>query len=200
MIRPNRPARFRYLGLALIVAGLAVFAGACRNETDDRFFKIPTDFTLTDHTGAPFRMADQKGKVVLLYFGFTNCPDFCPQTLAKIRRAYEIIGARSAKVQTVMVTVDPERDTAEALARFMGYYEINALGLRGAPEEIRAVAAQFGAFYQRAPLPESALGYTVDHSTQLFLIDQEGRVRQLLKSTDSPAAVADAVERLLPWF
>lgn len=196
----NRPAR--HLKVALIVAALALalFAGACRNETDERFFKIPTDFTLTDHTGAPFRMADQGGKVVLLYFGFTNCPDFCPQTLAKIRRAFEIIGARSAKVQTVMVTVDPERDTPEALKRFMDYYEIRALGLRGSPEEIRQVAAQFGVFYQRAPLPESALGYTVDHSTQLFLIDQEGRVRQLLKSTDSPAAVADAIERLLPWF
>lgn len=197
----NGPTRsLRPLQLALLAVALAASAAACRNETDERFFKIPTDFTLTDHTGAPFRMADQQGKVVLLYFGFTNCPDFCPQTLAKIRRAYEIIGARSAKVQTVMVTVDPDRDTPEALKRFMDYYEIGALGLRGSPEEIRQVAAQFGVFYQRAPLPGSALGYTVDHSTQLFLIDQEGRVRQLLKSADSPAAVADAIERLLPWF
>lgn len=186
---------------AVICAILFFCMMSLRCGAELRDYEMDTAFTLQDTSGADFVFAEQlRGRVVLLYFGFTHCPDFCPATLSKIRRAYRILGSRATRVSTVMVTVDPERDTPERLQQYLASFEVDAIGLTGTEDELRAVAKRFGATFQRRPLEASELGYTVDHSTYLYLIDPDGRVRHVFKHGDSPHVIAEKVQAVLPLF
>ncbi len=134
------------------------------------------DFTLTAHTGQQVRLSDFRGKVVLLYFGYTSCPDVCPTTLTKVARALELLGPKAQRVQPIMITVDPERDTVERLALYMPHFGPTFLGLTGTPDQIAAVATAFGIYYKKRKT-NSAIGYLVDHTATVTVIDPKGRVR-----------------------
>lgn len=180
---------------------------ACGEAPPPRDLGIDTSgLILTDQNGQPFALDSLRDeRTVLLYFGFTHCPDFCPATLSKIKRVYRILGNRSRHVQTILVSVDPERDTPERLARYVDYFEINAIGLGGTPEEIAGFAKRFAVHYSQKSLEsqgvESADGaYTVDHYTGLFLIDPAGRVRHVFQHGDSPQLIAETLQLMLPFF
>ncbi len=190
--------RMRYVALCALVF-FSMMGLRCGSELRD--YEMDTAFTLHNTSGEKFAFAEElHGRVVLLYFGFTHCPDFCPATLSKIRRAYRILGARAGRVSTVMVTVDPERDSPQRLKEYLASFEVDAIGLTGSKDELTAVARRFGATFQQRPLENSELDYTVDHSTYLYLIDPDGRVRHVFKHDDSPQLIAEKVQAVLPLF
>ena len=156
------------------------------------------DFHLTDHNGVPRSLADYKGKVVTLFFGFMNCPDFCPTHLARQNEVLKLLGEKdAARVQTLMLTVDPERDTPDLLRQYVTAFNPSFIGLTGSKAEIDAVVAAYRGSYQHVPLKDSALGYTVNHSTLTMVFDPEGRIRLALRHELSAEDVAHDVRLLL---
>jgi protein SCO1/2 len=133
---------------------------------------------LVDHTGKPRRLEDWRGKAVVLFFGFTHCPDVCPTTLADIAQAVRSLGSEADRVQVLMVSVDPERDTPESLAKYVTAFDQRFLGLRGDLEATKRVASEFKIYFEKRKQGES---YTVDHSAQSYVIDPQGRLRLLVR-------------------
>lgn len=133
------------------------------------------DFELTSADGR-VRLSDLKGKVVVLFFGYTLCPDVCPLTMVRLGQAMEELGADAERVQVVMVTVDPERDTPERLAEYVRAFHPSFIGLSGTREEVDAVAAAYGIYHAKAE-GSDATGYLVDHTASVTVIDRGGGVR-----------------------
>jgi protein SCO1/2 len=184
------------LGLALL--GLPLVLPSCGNKEEGllRYEELGMDFLLTDDEGQEYRYSENQGQVRLLFFGFTHCPDICPTTLNDLTKAFEILGKEGQEVETLFVSIDPERDTPERLNQYLGAFPIPVTGLTGSQEDIAEVAKAYGAFYERLDL-DSALGYTMDHSTYLYLIDREGVVRYLFRYEDPPERIAAVVDKLL---
>jgi protein SCO1 len=146
------------------------------------------ELKLTDHHGQPFTMSNQRGKVVLLYFGYVNCPDECPLTMAHLKLALESLGDRAKDVQVVMVSTDPVRDTPRALKDFMEHFDPSFLGLTGTPAELQKVWKDYGVTVE-------AGGET--HSTYLYVIDPAGNVRETFLPDTEPKDIAADVGLLL---
>lgn len=183
-------------GLASLVLSMAL--PSCGNPEEGllRYEELGMDFLLTDDEGQEYRYSEHQGQVRLLFFGFTHCPDICPTTLNDLTQAVEILGKKGQEVETLFVSIDPERDTPERLNQYLGAFPIPVTGLTGSKEDIAEVAQAYGAFYERLDL-DSALGYTMDHSTYLYLIDREGVVRYLFRYEDPPERIAAVVDKLL---
>ena len=154
------------------------------------------NFTLTDQDGQPFQLTRLRGKIVLLFFGYTSCPDACPTTLSKLSRAYKMLGAERDRVVTLFVSVDPGRDTPRVLKEYLKYFRINSMGLTGTKEEIDAVVNLYGARYE-IEKSDSAAGYHINHSTDLYLLDQKGEVARRFKYDDRAQAIADGIRQLI---
>lgn len=164
--------RLRSLVLVVAVAlGASLPAGCAAPEPT-----IGGDFSLTDHNAQPFALTALRGKVVVVFFGYSMCPDVCPTTLSKLSSVARRLGDDRANVKTLYITVDPARDTPEVLKADLGLFSLDALGLTGSREEIDRVVAQYGAEYRIVPTPESAGQYAVNHTTTLYVLDQRGRV------------------------
>lgn len=148
----------------------------------------PPGINLTDHNGKPFRSTDQRGKVVLLYFGYVNCPDECPLTMAHLKLARERLGDRAKDVQVVMVSTDPVRDTPQALKDFMEHFDPSFLGLTGTPTELQKVWKDYGVTVEEG-------GET--HSTYLYVIDPAGNVRETFLPDTEPNDIAGDVSLFL---
>jgi protein SCO1/2 len=165
-----------------IVFLLALVAGcdskprtAAFNLTDITGAQFAREFRLTDHNGVPRTLDDFKGKVVLVFFGYTHCPDACPTTMAELAQVMKALGEDSKRLQVLFVTVDPQRDTPELLARYVPSFHPSFLGLYGNAEETERVAKEFKVLYQKQPSANA--DYTVDHSTGSYIYDPAGRVR-----------------------
>jgi protein SCO1/2 len=155
------------------------------------------DFVLTDQEGQPFRMSDQKGRVVLLFFGYTSCPDVCPTTLATWRRAHEMLGDDASSVEFVFVTVDPERDTAERLGLHVHAFNPSFVGLTGSQEELESVYDIFDIFYEVDETSQSALGYLVNHTATTFVVDGEGQWRLRIPYATPAEDIVHDIQQLL---
>jgi protein SCO1 len=155
------------------------------------------EFALTDHNGAPFALQSQRGKALLVFFGYTMCPDVCPTTLSKLATVTRRLGDKSSGVRTLYITVDPERDTPEVLKADLSLFTLDAVGLTGTRAEVDAVAKQFGATYEIVPTPQSAAKYSVSHSTTLYLLDQDGRLRQTFPYEATVDEVTAGVQAVL---
>lgn len=134
------------------------------------------DFRLTDHNGIPRTLADFRGKVVVLFFGYVHCPDVCPTTMADLAQVMRALGADADRVQVLFVTVDPERDKPEMLVQYVPAFHPSFLGLYGDAEATAQVARAFDVVYQKQP---TSSGYNVDHSAGTYLVDANGKVRLL---------------------
>lgn len=133
--------------------------------------------TLTDHTGKPRSLADFRGKVVVLFFGYTHCPDVCPTTMSELASAMKQLGPEAAKqVQVLFVSVDPERDPPELLAKYVPAFDPSFIGLSGSPAEVAAVADRFKIVYQKVKGSDEK-NYTVDHSAGSYIFDKTGKLR-----------------------
>jgi cytochrome oxidase Cu insertion factor (SCO1/SenC/PrrC family) len=193
--------RQRPLGAALALLAGVLLAAGCRGaeRTEPVVLEDHTiggDFVLTDHRGQPFRLSEHRGKVALLFFGFTNCPDVCPTTLATVAEVERRLGADRERLLTVFVSVDPERDTPEALRTYIDHFRINAVGVTAPPAELDPVVAQYAAHYE-IEQSDSALGPMVAHSAYLYLIDQEGRVRYVFRYGEEAERIAEGARQLM---
>ncbi len=170
----------RNLGALLLTACLALTA--CSEAPKPAFLStdvtgapIGGPFTLTDHHGKQRRLEEFKGKVVVVFFGYTQCPDVCPTTMSELKAAMAQLGDKAKQVQVLFVTVDPERDTQALLSQYVPAFHPDFLGLRGTPAEIRAVTDRFRIVFQRNG--SDATNYTVDHSAGSYILDREGKLR-----------------------
>ena len=155
------------------------------------------DFTLQSVQGA-VNLADLRGKVVVLYFGYTACPDICPTSMATLKSALnQLTPAEVAQVQGLLVSVDPERDTLEHVQTYAHYFHPQIRGITGSPAAIAAVTKQYQAFYRKVPMPGSAMAYSIDHSASLYIIDKQGQLRELVQHATPPTALAAAIRRYL---
>ena len=154
------------------------------------------DFVLTDQNGKPFHLSQLRGKVLFLFFGYTHCPDACPTTMAKLSQVYKLLGRNASQVVTVFVSVDPHRDTSSVLKSYLAYFHMNAIGLTGTKEEIDVVVKEYGAKYEIEE-SDSAAGYHVNHSTDLYLLDQKGQLARTFNYADGTQVIVDGVKQLL---
>jgi protein SCO1 len=151
---------------------------------------------LPDIDGKPRTLTDFKGKATIVFFGYVQCPDVCPGTLAEVAQARQMLGADAAKVQTVFVTVDPERDTAEVLKGYVGSFSSDAVALRGTLEQTQAAAKGFKVFFAKVP-GKSPDSYTMDHTAGAFVFDPMGKVRLFVRYGTGPEALASDLKLLL---
>jgi len=155
-----------------------------------------TDFSLPSSAGAPIGLADLRGKPSLIFFGFTNCPDVCPLTMADFKQAKEALGADGERVNYVLISVDPERDTPEALARYVAQFDPAFVGLQGDEATLRRIGRDYGLYSQRQP-PAADGSYSVDHSSAIYLADAEGRLRVVYSYGTPPDVYTADVRALL---
>ncbi len=134
------------------------------------------NFILTGSGGEAVSLHDFRGKAVLLYFGYTFCPDVCPATMVELARATEMLGEDADKIQVIMISVDPERDTPEKLAEYVTHFDPTFLGITGTEDEVAAVATQYGIFYEKHE-GTVASGYLIDHTASVVVVDPDGYLR-----------------------
>jgi len=165
-------------------------SGPSFKSTDITGADYGKDFALTDHTGKARALSDFRGKVVVMFFGYTRCPDVCPITLAELKAVKEQLGEEGKRLQVVFVTVDPERDTQKLLAEYVPAFDPSFLGLYGDSAAIAKVAKDFRVFYQKSPgkTPES---YTVDHTAGSYIFDPQGRLRLFARHGNAGNLLAD---------
>ncbi len=155
-------------------------------------------FTLTAHDGTSKSLSDFQGKVVLIFFGFVNCPDVCPTTLLELGKVYNALSLREQeRVQVLLISVDPERDTPELLQKYVTFFGPTFLGLTGAPEQIAEVAKKYGVFYQKSAI-KSPTEYNVDHTATVFALDPRGQLRLIYGS--GKAAETERVVKDVRWL
>ncbi|QWD66123.1 SCO family protein [Polynucleobacter sp. MWH-Aus1W21] len=155
------------------------------------------DFSLLDPDGKVRTLSDFKGKVVVMFFGYTQCPDVCPTTLTEMQQAMTLLGAQSDKVQVLFVTVDPERDTAEILKQYVPAFDPRFLGLRPADEAgLEKVTKDFKIYYKKVPGAKTG-SYTMDHAAGSYAFDPEGRLRLYIKHAQGPETLAHDLKELL---
>ena len=154
------------------------------------------ELALADHHGKARTLADFRGKAVVIFFGFTQCPDVCPTALSALAEAMRRLGPDATRVQVLFVTIDPERDTADLLSRYVPAFHPSFLGLRGDAEATARVAKEFKVLYQKVPgqTPDT---YTMDHSAGLYLLDPQGRLRVFESHGQGAEAIAHDLAQLL---
>lgn len=188
-----------HVASAVLTAGAL---GACGNDKppfksiDVTGADYAKDFQLTDHLGQPRRLADFRGKVVVVFFGFTQCPDVCPSTLMELSQVKRELGVDGDKVQGIFITVDPERDTPEVLKGYMALFDPGFLALRGTPAQTEATAKDFKVFYKKVA-GKTATSYTMEHSAASFVFDTQGRLRLYVRPGSGPKVLADDLRLLL---
>ena len=164
------------LGVAALLAGCDSSPKAPAFQlTDITGAQFARDFQLIDHNGKPRTIADFKGKVVAIFFGYTRCPDACPTTMGELALVMKELGKDAERLQVLFITVDPERDTPEVLSRYVPAFHPSFLGLYGDAEATARTAKEFRIVYQKQPIKDG--GYSVDHSAGSYLYDTSGRVR-----------------------
>lgn len=195
MVRALR--RFALIGFVALVTGLFQVA---HSASIDSFmlgnYKIGGDFTLTNQSGGRTSLQDLRGKVVLLSFGYTNCPDVCPTTMADFGKALRRLGAKAEAVRAVIITVDPERDTPQRLKSYLANFHDKLIGLTGSVEELTRVAKQYSSRF-RAEEPGPNTGYSVGHTTFVFILDQTGKPRYVMPYDIGSKIIVEGVEALL---
>ena len=193
----------------LLLAAMAVLAAGCDklankpaafNNVDVTGLDYAKGFSLVDHNGKPRTLQDFRGKLVVLFFGYTQCPDVCPTTMAEMAAVLKELGPAASDVQVLFVTLDPERDTQELLASYVPAFDKRFLGLRGDLEATARTAKEFKVFFSKVPgtgSENSAGSYTIDHTAGSYVFDREGKVRLFLRHGQGPAPIAHDLRQLL---
>jgi len=190
--------------MALVVLASALLA-ACSPQAPTKAAFKAIDITgaeyartlaLPDASGKPRTLDDFKGKVAVVFFGFTQCPDVCPTALAEVAEVKKLLGADGAKVQAVFVSVDPERDTPEVIAPYVANFGADFVALRGTLDETKAAAKEFKVFFAKVP-GKTEGSYTMDHTAGLYVFDPKGRVRLFMRHGGGAEAMAGDIKLLL---
>jgi protein SCO1/2 len=165
-------------------------------NTDVTGLDYAKGFALTDHTGKPRTLADFKGKVVVVFFGYTQCPDVCPTTMAEMATVMQKLGPLADQVQVLFITLDPERDTQQLLASYVPAFDKRFIGLRGTPEQTAKTAKEFKVFYAKVPGSDPN-SYTIDHTAGSYVFDRDGRLRLFIRHGQGPDPIVHDLRQLL---
>ena len=186
--------------LAIITSATAIFTACSEKKMEFKAVDITgadyardfaADGAMLDHNGKPRSIKDFAGKIVVLFFGYTQCPDVCPTSMAELVEVKKLLGKDGDKVQGLFITVDPERDTAEVLKAYMANFDPTFLALRTTPDKLVAVAKDFKTYYKKSP-GKTETSYTMDHSAGSFVYDTQGKVRLYTRyGSGAPALAAD---------
>lgn len=179
-----------------IATALLLGLVACGGPELPEAVGIGGDFTLTDTTGARWEMSSLRGQPVVMFFGFTACPDFCPITLAEFAEAHELLGEDAAEVRTVFISVDPDRDTPELLASYLDAFDLPVIGLTGSAEELATIGRLYAASWDRVE-DDSRAGYTIEHSVRTYVLDREGVVRWAIPYEEGAEVLENALRIVL---
>ena len=186
------------LAVAATIGALMWMSGGDRRGGEGEKPLIGGNFELLDQNGKPFTDADLRGRYSLIYFGYANCPDVCPTTLQAMTEALEMLGPLTAKIRPVMISVDPERDTPQALKEYLENFHPSFIGLTGTPEQVRQAAQAFRVFYRRVKGVEGGSGdYLMDHSSIIYLMDPEGRYLDHFPSSVTADRLAKGVREAI---
>ena len=201
--RPNGPM----LALALVaIAAVGILAIrqytgmsesiAAETSASENTLNIGGPFTLVDQDGQTVTEANYSGRWLLVYFGYTYCPDVCPTSLTRNVDAIELLGDKGDSVTPVLISIDPQRDTPDKLKQYVGLFHPRMVGLTGTPEQIAAVAKEYRVFYMRSPgdTPDS---YVVDHSSLTYLVGPDGKVAQFFSHSATPEEIANRLKQRL---
>lgn len=191
----------------LLAAASAVFLGACSDKPADAtasgFSGIDITgadyakgFTLTDHNGKTRSLTDFKGQVVVIFFGFTQCPDVCPTSMGELAEARRLLGPQGDKLQGLFISIDPERDTPEIMKAYMASFDPSFLALYAAPDQLPELAKSFKVYYKKVD-GKTPTSYTMDHSAGSYVYDTQGRVRLYHRYGSGSPALAGDVKKLL---
>jgi protein SCO1/2 len=190
----------------LVAAALAFSVTACDKlpgkqaasfqNTDVTGLDYAKGFSLTDHTGKPRTLADYKGKVVVVFFGYTQCPDVCPTTMAEMAGVMQKLGPQADQVQVLFITLDPERDTQPLLASYVPAFDKRFVGLYGTPEQTAKTAKDFKVFYSKVPGKDPG-SYTIDHMAGSYVFDRDGRLRLFVRHGGNAESIVHDIKQLL---
>lgn len=196
-------ASSRRLLLSVGLAGALALLAGCEQASRPAFKGIDLtgaayarELKLPDQDGRERTLGDFKGKVLVIFFGYTQCPDVCPTTLAELAQVKKALGPDGDKVQGLFVTVDPERDTPELLKAYLQSFDPSFVALRGSEEQTKAVAKEFKVFYAKVP-GKTEGSYTMDHTAASFIFDTQGRVRVFSRYGSGAQALVDDIKLLL---
>ena len=199
----NKRQSMRRIASWLLVPALGAVLTGC-SENKPSFVSVDVtgadyarDISLTDHNGQPRTLKDFAGKIVVVFFGYTQCPDVCPTTMAELVEIRKALGADGARVQALFVTVDPERDTPEVLKAYMTNFDPSFLALRpSSPEQLAALAKDFKVYYKKVE-GRTPTSYTMDHSAGSYVFDTKGKLRLFTRYGSGAAALAGDLRQLL---
>ena len=188
---------------SFLIAAMAIILVACSPKPEFKNIDITgstafgKDFSLLDPDGNTRTLSDFKGKVVVMFFGYTQCPDICPTTLTEMQQVMTLLGPQSDKVQVLFVTVDPERDTAAILKQYVPSFDSRFLGLRPADDAaLENVAKDFKIYYKKVP-GKNPGSYTMDHMAGSYAFDPQGRLRLYIKHAQGPETLAHDLKELM---
>ena len=189
------------VGLGLVIAFVLVRSSGPEEENAERqgsyFLPNPLpapEFTLTSHHGVQVSSGSFPGKTLVVFFGYTYCPDVCPLTLSNLARAFQAMGESGEMIQVLLISVDPHRDSPERMETYLANFHPSFLGLTGSLKELRGVADGFGAYFSE---PTQEEGYTVDHTARAFVVDRFGRIPLTFPVTATPDEMARDLTRVL---
>lgn len=190
---------FKKWMLVLLMLVLAACQGAQQPValfgTDITGADFANGFSLKDHAGKSRQLSDFKGKIVALFFGYTHCPDVCPTTMSDMANALKLMGKQSDDVQVLFVTLDPERDTQDVLAKYVPAFDARFIGLYGDDAQTAETAKNFKVFYAKQE-DKGRSGYTIDHSAGTYVFDKNGKIRIFLKYGQKPKEIASDLATL----
>ena len=187
--------KFLIIGLILMLPGLPF-----RTEAGEKlpvYESLGTEFTMESTVGEPLSLSRFQGRLVLIYFGYTSCPDICPTTLTVIKHAVQELRDSGEKVQVLFISVDPERDNVKQMKSYLEFFDPGFIGLWGKLDQVQKVAKKFGAFFIKNAETQSAVGYLMSHTGYVYLIDRQSRVRKLFSSKVDAEEIVETI-RLLP--
>lgn len=183
--------------VAVVAAGVAAACESAPPAPELPVLDFGGDFALIDHDGRPFTLASQKGKVILIFFGYSSCPDACPTTLSKLSTVARRLGDDKSRMRTLYISVDPDRDTPPVLKADLSNFSLDALGLTGKKDDIDKVVAQYKAAYEIVQTPESAAKYTISHTTTVYALDTQGRIRKTFSYEATVDEIVTGIREIL---
>ena len=199
---PNKRNALKTIATCAIIAGAGGLFSACTQQKpafasiDVTGAAYANAFELTDHNGQLRHLSDFSGKVVVMFFGYTQCPDVCPTSMGELAEVKKLLGARGDKLQGLFVSVDPERDTLDLLKGYMGSFDPSFLALRPEPDKLAALAKSYKVYYKKVD-GKTATSYTMDHSAGSYVYDTKGQLRLFTRYGSGPKALAADINILL---
>jgi protein SCO1/2 len=199
----NMPKKFTLIWGGAVVAAVLIVTVLLLNQPYqfrgaliDPALPAP-EIKLSASTGGTFELSSQTSKIVLIFFGYTSCPDVCPTTLSEMKKVRQFLGGDAERVQVIFITVDPERDTQERLSSYLSLFDPQNIGLTGTDGQLGQVWRDYGVFREIDTESQTEAGYLVNHSSRLYLIDQQGNLRLTYPYGSLPEDIAADIDYLI---